>query len=160
MAHRSLRASFVITTVATFYLAACGDDCPSTVPGAYASCESEGQQCSLDADCQGGPVTVNVVCAAGYWELTPQPCSKPADSCPGTSLYCSENVWTKASGTNPPAPCPDTLPDEGSSCSSSGLGGVHEYCGYPCASTGQWVVARCPYVETGQSSWTHDQACP
>ncbi len=174
MAHCSLRASFVVTTVATVSLAACGGEtgndgnpatCPSAIPGSYgaAPCEAKGVSCNYPLDCQGGPIIANIFCTgAGPWRLTPQPCTQPYDSCPGTDLYCSGNTWSTPIGGNPPSPCPGTLPEEGSSCYPVGFGGVREYCGYPCASTGNWVVARCPHPSIGEysSTWSHDQACP
>src|SRR5690606_6694476 len=100
-------------------------------------------------------------CTNGWWEIAPQPCGFPYDSCPGTELYC-DGQWWMPTGTNPPSPCAATIPDPGTPCYPGGMGGDWEHCGYACGPDPElsgWVVASC--VPSGEQNhvWQHDEGC-
>lgn len=144
-----------------------GTACPPTMPMASNCTVDAGVKCSYDVECQGGKHTFVLTCEGTTykeWTLAPQACDpkKPFDSCANTQLHCSGTNWTLPQGTNPPSPCPATLPSPGDTCYSGGFGGVWEFCGYPCSTAGGagWTVMTCPYnLDGGQSTWAVSSAC-
>jgi hypothetical protein len=61
----------------------------------------------------------------------------------------------------PAVACPVTPPPEGEACSTGGMGGVWEHCGYRCKlgdPASPWTVATCS-VPQGQGYWIYDDAC-
>ena len=140
------------------------DDCPADPPSAYELCTLSNPSgvCKYTHDCQSGLVELGYTCSPenGMWMLVEQPCDYEYDSCPGTELYCS-GIWWMPTATNPPAPCPDPKPQEGSPCYSGGFGGVHHHCGYTCGedvSTG-WTIATCYSEAIDDGVWEFDDVC-
>lgn len=137
--------------------------CPTELVDGYTPCElPEGTVCSYDVGCQSGIVSLSFACTGGWWEIVPQACDFAYDSCPGTELYC-DGQWWMPTGTNPPSPCPSSIPPEGSACYPGGMGGDWEHCGYACApdpESNGWVVASCVASSSnGPYSWQHDDGC-
>ena len=134
-----------------------GSDCPPTVPTAATPCSLvKSKSCSYIVACQSGDVSLSFTCSKDDpWQVVAGIlCSYPHDSCPGTELYCS-GQWSLPQGTNPPAPCPATIPAAGGMCQSFGFGGVWDKCGYPCDGSdvaSGWKVATCG-GDPGQ--WQH-----
>lgn len=133
------------------------------MPTPYQACPDTGHPgtCLYDVACQSGVQTIAFSCTPGsQWKLEPgQSCVYPHDSCPGTELYCATEWWMPEA-SNPPAPCPDPPPAQGSSCIWGVMGGVHQHCGYPCTEDPDdgWTVASC----TGQNQegvWDYDGVC-
>jgi hypothetical protein len=140
--------------------------CPEAVPGVSIPCAlPPGATCSYTVACQSGTIEFTLECTAGryvtdmVWSvISPAECvAHPGDFCAGTELHCS-GAWYAGHPvpTNPPVPCPGSLPTVGESCS-------HEFqsqispCGYPCdpqTKTG-WTVATCDPLHV----WTVDTAC-
>lgn len=137
--------------------------CPPTLVDGYTSCEEyEGSFCSYDVSCQSGTVNLSFSCAGGYWQVEPQACEQPYDSCPGTELYC-DGSWWMPNATNPPSPCPTTIPPAGTPCFPGGMGGVWEHCGYSCGGDPElsgWIIASCEGKDpNGPHSWQPEGAC-
>ncbi len=138
--------------------------CPAEPPSVYDTCTIHPDEaCFYTLGCQSGPVQLGFICREGRqgWDVMHHDCAYEYDSCPGTELYCSGQWWLPE-GTNPPAPCPNPGPAEGSECYSGGFGGVHEKCGYMCDVEGQsvWTVATCtPPDIYEQGVWEYDGAC-
>jgi hypothetical protein len=134
--------------------------CPSERPNPYLECaEPAGQRCSYEVKCQSGVVELEFECANGFWALAPTECRAPYDSCPGTEYYC-DGQWWEPVGSNPPSPCPESAPPEGTPCYPGGMGGDWEHCGYLCApEPSAWTVASCLPDATGQTTWQYDGAC-
>lgn len=137
--------------------------CPADIPNGYQNCDfPDGVACSYEVACQSGAVTLSFACSGGFWEVEPQPCAYPYDSCPGTELYC-DGTWWMPSGTNPPSPCPAKIPDPGATCYPGEMGGDWEHCGYPCGAGDPeidgWTVASCVLGPSDAYAWQHDGAC-
>jgi hypothetical protein len=137
--------------------------CPVDLVDGYTVCDLPSDAvCSYPVACQSGEVLLSFRCEDSFWHLEPQECDFPYDSCPATELYCDQ-TWWMPHGTNPPSPCPVTLPDNGTPCLPGGWGGDWEHCGYPCHGDPQsgWVVASClAEAPEGPYSWQHDAGCP
>lgn len=135
--------------------------CPAEAPDGYTSCDLPPDQiCTYDVPCQSGVRSLSFVCDAGMFVFTDQACVEPYDSCPGTEYYCDGSWWMPAL-TNPPSPCPEVIPPDGTPCYPGGMGNDWEHCGYACdgkdASSG-WTVVSC--VEDGGSfAWESDAYC-
>ena len=153
---RIYRAPLVIT-VAAWIGPACGGDATTddsnisdcaTGPG---PCDP-GDACRLLLECTSGtPQTVVLVCNdSGYgYDVSAEQdrsCDRPYDACVGVSgtYDCIDGNWAYfGGGGNPPAPCPQTRPEEGSSCRVGGsFGADRSACGYPC-DAGGWTVTGC-----------------
>jgi hypothetical protein len=152
-------------------------DCPTDLHYFYySSCEPE-RACKAEMSCTSGiPQTVTLVCresGQGYMVLPTQDlsCDHPFDACVKdyATMDCLEDTWHfQGGGGNPPAPCPETLPAEGSECNFGfGFGADREACGYPCQGSG-WTITGCVSQGTagaaGESSssrgaWESDGAC-
>ncbi len=141
-----------------------GPICPPDPPGSgfgYMKCPVKGASCSYDVACQSGLQKFTFNCdSTGYWNVATKKCDQPYDSCPKSDLYCS-GEWSVPQGTNPPSPCPATLPKAGDKCTAGGFGGVWENCGYRCDASpnAKWTVMSCKYDPTTPSTWTSDGAC-
>lgn len=137
-------------------------ECPPELPNGYTLCDvPESVVCTYDVSCQSGNVALSFQCTDETWQVLPQMCAQPYDSCPGTELYCS-GQWLLPQGTNPPSPCPDTAPTAGATCFAGGFGGVWEQCGYPCddSPNAPWTVATCTSTDPNTDGmWTYDGAC-
>ena len=135
-------------------------DCPPTSPSGYVPCEVSPGVCSYDVACQSGQVNLSFTCASGYWEIVPSPCAFPYDSCPGTEYYC-DSSWWMPTATNPPSPCPEEPPPAGEPCTTGGMGGVWEHCGYRCKlgdPSAQWTIATCT-SDVGSGFWVYEGVC-
>ncbi len=97
------------------------------------------------------------------WDFEGGDCENPFEFCRGTgNTICAEDTWRyQGQGGNPPAPCPEELPDEGADCNfGSGFGADRDACGYPCGDA--WTVTGC--VGLGEElgapgNWVSDGAC-
>jgi hypothetical protein len=90
-------------------------------------------------------------------------CDKPYAECNGQfgRYSCADPMWLySGAGGNPPAPCPQTLPEEGSDCyAGAGFGADPPACGYPCADGSGWTVTGCVSNADLTASWQSDGAC-
>jgi hypothetical protein len=116
--------------------------------------------CSYTERCQSGEVTFTYGCTDGYFRLVTSGCAVPYDSCPGTGLWCSPggNWFDSSAGTNPPAPCPDVRPVDGTSCYIGGFGAHQTPCAYLCGS-GNWTLSSCVPMDAGTGTWQSDGVC-
>ena len=140
-------------------------NCPAEAPLGYVPCASPpGEQCVYDIPCQSGVRQIAFECldqvGEGPWTVVAdQACVQPYDSCPNTELYCGTQ-WGLPLGSNPPAPCPSALPEEGDECMFETMGADRRYCGYRCGETpgSGWVVAECVGVPGEfEGEWIHDE---
>jgi len=131
------------------------DGCPAEAPVlGYVTCTlPANRQCHYVQACNSGEVGFDFTCSRGYFEVVPERCAMPYDSCVGTQLNCSD-VWQLLLFPAPdgPAQCPSERPVDGSPCTFYSS----RFCGYTCnpeAATG-WTVVEC----SGES-WQSDGAC-
>jgi hypothetical protein len=146
-------------------------ECPSgdTLYGFTVPCYPD-ERCQIEMSCTSGNNRDFVfACAASgeYWALDAQYCAHEAEYCRSTSgdSICQGGVWMyQGEGGNPPAPCPEARPAEGSDCySGAGFGADRTACGYPCSPDGPWTVTGCAAVDPeapyGDASWQSDGVC-
>lgn len=145
-------------------------ECPSsdTSYGFTVPCVPD-EQCRVGMACTSGSQRDFVFTCANsgdYWEFYELPCAYPAEYCRSTGgdAVCLGGVWTyEGEGGNPPAPCPEAMPSEGSDCySGAGFGADRTACGYACPD-GAWTVTGCAAVDPeapyGDSTWQSDGIC-
>jgi hypothetical protein len=122
----------------------------------------------------GTPQTIVLVCREdghGYSAADGEEkhCDHPYEACVGAqgSYDCLDETWVfYGGGGNPPAPCPEVLPEVGAECRfGSGFGADREACGYPCGNGGDgWTVTGCVQGNAGEGGagaglWTSDGVC-
>jgi len=94
-------------------------------------------------------------------------CANPFEFCNGEGgpIVCTEDgVWQlEGVGGNPPAPCPETAPTLGATCSpGNSFGADRSQCGYTCES-GDWTIIGCVLqagADPPSGTWQSDGACP
>ncbi len=161
---RNRRQPFVITVavVASATVFACGGN-TSKDSGSGGTGSSGGSGGTGNASGSGGssPGCPSELPASGT------SCSLPTDStcsytqgacCPPWEATCADGVWQAyGSSCNPPAPapCPDTVPANGSACGSAGQCGIDytSYCSYDICSDGTASIT----AECNGLTWTVTQ---
>jgi hypothetical protein len=136
--------------------------CPPQAPDGIQACSLEPNvKCAYVHQCNSGDVRLQNVCRSGRFELVPEPCAMPYDSCPGTGLHCDEQwLLTLLPPPDSPGPCPSDRPVDGSACSTFGASSTWKRCGYACdRGTGGWTVVECVRNDGGSEQWQSDGAC-
>jgi len=131
------------------------------------------ERCQVQMDCTSGENRTFVFeCAASgeSWTFQSEDCPHPAEFCSRGSwdeaTTCEDDGWMyQGQGGNPPGPCPEALPEEGSECQAgASFGGDRTACGYPCGD-GDWTVTGCfpaatdPEYPYGEGTWQSDGVC-
>ncbi len=137
----------------------------------YSECQV-GALCQYVTDCTSATQETFVFECTDYgtyrsWALatTDLSCDEPYAQCARAgqsgTFTCIESTWLFSGvGGNPPAPCPQTLPEEGSDCyAGAGFGADSTACGYPCAEGDGWTVTGCQSNADQTGSWKGDGAC-
>jgi hypothetical protein len=151
------------------------DACPETPPDLTPAAEcTPGTHCRYSVECQSGPVELDFTCALDgslvvQWNVTPDACAFPFDSCPGTNARCIDGAWRTQQPSDPPQPCertcPDVRPEPGQAqcvaCSFDCSVCDGPRCGYRCPSGDGWTVTTpIPGEEgCGLGMWVFDGAC-
>jgi hypothetical protein len=145
-------------------------DCEFDYP--YTPC-TPGANCVRAMDCTSGlNRTFLFECNAEGTSFAFQTeyCENPSEFCAGSgwdeAATCESGAWMyQGQGGNPPGPCPDVLPAEGSDCTPGAFGGDRDACGYPCGGDA-WTVTGCvpdtsvdPEYPYEQGSWQSDGVC-
>lgn len=120
------------------------DACASAAPDG--KCSKDGTTCLLDVTCRSGPAEISLECQYGYWRHKGTPCTHAGDEC-SPRYYCGAGTWVFfGGGGNPPAPCPESLPSDGTPCQpGAGFGADPDVCGYRCDDGAGWVTATCSW---------------
>lgn len=96
-------------------------------------------------------------------------CDHPYEGCVasrGITYDCRDDEWRYyGGGGNPPAPCPEEAPPDGTTCRPGGqylgFGLDRDHCGYACIEDDGWTIVSC--AATGDlpedGEWSHDNAC-
>ena len=139
--------------------------CPPEAPTGFQTCSLVSDaRCAYVRQCNSGDVRLQYLCRVGRFEVVPEPCAMPYDSCAGTGLHC-DGQWFLALFGPPDSPgrCPSDRPVDGAACSSFGSGSTWTRCGYTCdpgtAAGGGWTVVECVAGDGGSEHWQSDGAC-
>jgi len=140
--------------------------CPNDYFFPQITCVPEAR-CEMPADCTSGEQrSFHFKCSGTgmTWAFEGGDCENPYEYCEATgNTLCVDDNWLyQGQGGNPPGPCPEELPAEGSSCSAGeGFGADRGNCGYPCGDA--WTVIGCvasgDEQVSGPGSWESDGAC-
>ncbi len=153
--------------------------CPATPPNLTdaTECTPEIQQaggCRYHVECQSGPVDLTFTCkqdgsSVVQWTVTPDACSFPFDTCPGTNVRCHSGQWLTRQPGDPPQACPDTCPETKPApgaetcitCPADCTLCATVSCGYRCSSGSGWTVGTTVAPDAGCTSgiWQFDDAC-
>ncbi|NUP08710.1 MAG: hypothetical protein HOW73_21895 [Polyangiaceae bacterium] len=156
-------------------------ECPTQAPSSGASCDEAGLECVYDGECElertatcGDDLTWSVQTGGTCNPPPPPECPETApgegDSC-GEAIQCTyefnecgdeliancENgVWnvhnTEIESCNPPVPCPEAAPEEGSPCDA-----WSDFCSYELETAcGPALVQVTCEFDDETSHWTYD----
>ena len=139
--------------------------CPPEAPAAtgLTTCSlASNVRCAYVHQCNSGGVRFQYLCRSGRFDLVPEACARPYDSCAGTALHCDQQWVLNLLG--PPdssGPCPTDRPVDGAECALGGPDKTWPQCGYACdpnTAAGGWTVVECMTADRGWR-WQSDGAC-